>query len=430
MEKNRYGHHIFPLFIFILSFAVIFTSCKKEDDEEDRLIIEENEAFYELMNDWYFWYDEMPDVNPSEFPSPYELLEELRHRPLDRWSYITSREEFEALYRDSKMIGYGFGSGWDQNARLRVTFIFNTTEMYEQGVRRGWLIERINGTPVRPGANINQMLGANQVGVSNDFVFIDPEGEEVAMTLPKQEVVMNTVLHAEVLEAGDRKVGYLVFKNFFAPSFDELDEAVEFFNSVGIDDLILDLRYNGGGQTSVANHLAGLIGGQSLDGEPFAKYIYNDKRQSENFTDPFDPPANNLDLGRLITITTRATASASEMVINGLRPYMDVYIVGNDTYGKPMGQNVWFWGDLYAFAPVTFKYANADDFGDFLDGLPADAYAGDDITRAFGDPQEASLKEALHYIETGNFTMHPKRKSLLVQPWEQMTGLRQEIGAH
>jgi carboxyl-terminal processing protease len=422
MEQNRFGFKIFSLFIVMLSCTFVFTSCRKDT------VIQENEDFYLLMDEWYFWYEEIPDVNPSSYSSPYELLEALRHQPLDRWSYITSWQEFEAWYKESKFIGYGFGSGWDQNARLRISFIYNSTDLYQAGVRRGWLIERINGTPVRPGASINQMLGANEVGVTNTIVFIDPEGAEIEVTAAKMEIIMNSVLHREVLESGGRKIGYLVFQNFTTPSIKELDEAFELFNSEGIDDLILDLRYNGGGQTSVANYLASFIGGQQLKGEPFAKYIYNNKKPDH--TDLFNPPANSLNLLRLFAITTGRTASASEMVINGLRPFMDVHIVGTDTYGKPMGQNVWEWEGKYAFAPVTFKYANANDFGDFFDGLPADAFANDDITRAFGDPLEASLQEALHYIETGTSSMQPKRKSLLVQPWQQMTGLRQEIGAH
>jgi carboxyl-terminal processing protease len=430
MKKEIFGYKILSLFILFLSATVLFSSCRKDEEEEDLLIVEENEDFYRLMKDWYFWYDEIPNLNPSSFPSPYELLEAMRRLPLDRWSYITSRQEFESWYRESKFIGYGFGSGWDQNARLRITFIYSSTDLYEAGVRRGWLIERINGTPVRPGANINQMLGANQVGVSNTFVFIDPEGAEIEVTAAKQEVIMNSVLHREVIESGGRKIGYMVFQNFTTPSFDELDETFEFFHSAGIDDLVLDLRYNGGGQTNVANYLASLIGGNGVNGKPFAKYIYNDKKKSENRTDLFNAPANSLGLGRVFTIATRRTASASEMVINGLRPFVDVYVIGDNTYGKPMGMNAWFWGDLYAFVPVTFKIANADDFGDYFEGLPADAFAADDITRAFGDPLEASLQEALHFIETGVSSMQPKKKSLHVQPWEQMTGLRQEIGAH
>jgi carboxyl-terminal processing protease len=424
MEKNHYNFKILSLFIVFLTFTFVFNSCRKDE------VIEENEDFYRLMKEWYYWHDEMPEVNPSGFRSPHELLEALRHHPLDRWSYISSWQEFDSYFRESKFIGYGFGSGWDQNARLRITFIYNSTDLYQEGVRRGWLMESINGTPVRPGVNINQMLGANEAGVTNNFLFIDPEGREIEITAAKKEVTMNSVLHRDVLESAGRKIGYLVFQNFTTPSLKELDEAVEFFNLHGIDDLVLDLRYNGGGQTNVANYLASLIGGQHLEGKPFAKYIYNDKKQNENFTDPFNPPANSLGLGRVITIATRQTASASELIINGLRPFMDVYIIGDNTYGKPMGMNAWNWQDQYAFVPVTFKIANADDFGDYFDGLPADAFAADDITRAFGDPLEASLREALHYIEHEVFTMQPKKKSLLVQPWEQMTGLRQEIGAH
>jgi carboxyl-terminal processing protease len=182
MKKDTFYHHILALFILLLSSTILFTSCRKDD------VIQENEDFYLLMNEWYYWYEEIPNVNPSSYPSPYELLEALRHQPLDRWSYITSWQEFESWYRESKFIGYGFGSLWDQNGRLRITFVYSATDLYQAGVRRGWLIESINGTPVRPGVNINQMLGANEVGVTNTFVFIDPEGAEIEVTAVKKEV--------------------------------------------------------------------------------------------------------------------------------------------------------------------------------------------------------------------------------------------------
>lgn len=181
----------------------------------------------------------------------------------------------------------------------------------------------------------------------------------------------------------------------------------------------------------MANYLGSIIGGPAVADEPFAKYIYNDKRGAEeNFTDYFNAEEKTLDLSRVITIATRSTASASEMVINGLKPFIDVSIIGNDTYGKPMGMNAWYYDDKYAFVPVTFKIANADGFGDYFDGLQADSYVPDDISRMFGDPEEASLKEALNFIETGSYSGMPMTKSFIVQPYEHFTGLRKEIGAH
>lgn len=432
MEKFKYSF-LYPFIVLFLSSAFLFTSCKK-DEEEDEIIEErivENTEFYKLMQDWYYWYDQMPNVTPATYASPYEVLEALRKRPEDRWSYITSREEFESYYVESKFIGYGFGSKFDQEGKLRVTFVYHSVDLYEKGVRRSWIIEEVNGTTITTSVNINQLLGANEVGVSNDFLFRKPDGTLEEMTVQKKEVIMNTVLHKEVIETGSRKAGYLVFQNFTTPSIDELEEAVDFFNSEGIDELILDLRYNGGGQTNVANYLGSIIGGPAVADEPFAKYIYNDKRGAEeNFTDYFNAEEKTLDLSRVITIATRSTASASEMVINGLKPFIDVSIIGNDTYGKPMGMNFWYYDDKYAFVPVTFKIANADGFGDYFDGLQADSYVPDDISRMFGDPEEASLKEALNFIETGSYSGMPMTKSFIVQPYEHFTGLRKEIGAH
>lgn len=434
MEKFRYSF-IFPLLIGLLSATFIFISCSREfDDDDDEIQGKiQNRAFLGLMEEWYFWNTNIPeDFDADAYPSPYEVLEALRERPIDRWSYISSKEEFDAYYKDAKFVGYGFGSAFDPGGKLRVSFIFNTSDMYLAGVRRSWVIERVNGTIIQPGVNINQLLGANEIGVSNTFLFRKPDGTQQETTLQKKEVFMNTVLHAEVFDLGTKKAGYLVFKGFTQPSFKELDEAVEFFNTEGIDDLILDLRYNGGGQTSVANYLASMIGGESLAGKPFAKYIYNENQAAEeNFTDNMELVVPNLGLERLITIATRGTASASEMVINGLIPFMPVYIIGGNTYGKPMGMNAWYSNDnQYAYVPITFKIANANGDGEYFDGLPADSYVTDDLTRAFGDPEESSLKEALQFIETGTFSGGLATKSLILQPVEQMTGLRAEIGAH
>ncbi len=422
----------FLTMVLFLLAGLTFVACDKGDEPEpdngDKAL---NGEFLNLMKDWYFWYDQIPDIDPMNYPTPVEVLEAIRYRPLDRWSYITTWKEFESYYLESKMIGYGFGSGFDASGKLRVLFVYRTTKMYEEGVRRSWIIEAVNGTQITAGMNINQMLGDNEVGVSNSFRFRKPDGTTVDLTVAKEELVMNTVLHYEVKEVNGSKVGYLVLQGFTTPTMKELEEVFDLFVQAGIEELILDLRYNGGGQTNVANFLSSMIGGNQVDGQIFTRYMFNDKQPQANRADTFQLVTRKLNLDRLLTIGTRNTASASEMVINGLRPYMPVVIFGTATYGKPMGMTVYKDdGDRYAFVPVTFKTANADGQGDFFDGIPVDAPAPDGIDRMFGDPLEESLKAALYYIETGSFLDAPVAKVEFVQPRDRMRGLREIIGAH
>jgi carboxyl-terminal processing protease len=433
--------HKFPIERIVLYFSLLvlifLSSCRKDEVIEPDPVdtgnpnAAVNETFYDLMKDWYFWNTQIPEINPSTYSSPSQVLEAIRKRPEDRWSYITGRSEFEAYFRDARMVGYGFGSAWDAQENLRVMFVFNKTQMYQQGVRRSWVIEAINGLSVSPGSNVNSLLGANNVGVTNTFRFRKPDGTRVDLAIAKQEVVMNTVLHYEIIPYQGLNVGYMVLNGFTTPTIAELDSVFRDFAASGIDEFILDLRYNGGGQTNVANHLASLIAGSSVADQLFAKYIYNADRAAEfNRVDTFLTVPNSVNVHRLITIATRATASASEMVINGLRPYMDVKIIGDNTYGKPMGMNAWTYGD-YAFIPITFKTANADNYGDYFNGLAADFRVRDDLSREFGNPEEASLKQALAFIATGVTKSEEVFQEVRhKQPREYMTGFRRYTGAH
>ncbi len=413
--------------LLFLVITLLFSACKKDTPEPDN---EANIALYELMKEWYYWYDQMPKINPNSYASPANVLDALKQLPSDRWSYVTSKEEFESYFVESKLIGYGFGTSWDSKGELRVTFVFNSVDIYSQGVRRAWVLETINGISPSTTTNINSMLGPNQVGISNTFRFRKPDNTHVEMTLEKKEIVMNTILHHEIIEKDGLQIGYMVLNGFTTPTLQEIDSVFMTFAQNPIDELILDLRYNGGGQTNVANHLASLIAGNSVAGEAFAKYVYNDKQGDENNRiEDFKTIENGLNLKRLVTICTRATASASEMVINGLRPFMDVIIIGTNTHGKPMGMNAWTYAD-YAFLPITFKIKNADDYGDYFEGLPVDLTAPDDTSRLFGDPQEASLQQALAFITTGVTKSMPITDIPYKQPREYMTGLRAFTGAH
>ena len=414
------------LSLLILVFILVLSGCKKDTNDDTR--IRDNKAFHDLMKEWYLWYDQMPDVNPANYISPYTLLEALRVYPPDRWSFVTSKKEFEDYFVNSKFIGYGFGSAYDASSKLRISFIFKTVELFNLGVQRGWIIKSINGEPMT-GQNIGS-LGANEIGVTNTFVFEKPDGTEVTHTVAKQEVTMNTVLHSEVIETPAGKVGYLVFQSFTGTSAGELETVFADFSTQGVSDIILDMRYNGGGSVNASVYLGSSLLSAANKDDVFIKYIHNNKKTSENSTTLFEETDYNMNLSRLFVIATSGTASASELIINGLKPYMDdVYVIGDDTHGKPTGMYGWYY-DKYAFVPVTFETTNANDEGKFYDGIPADSYATDDTSKAFGDPEEASLKEALNYIINGTFSGKIQTKSYIRQPWEDFTGLRAVIMSH
>ena len=428
---RTYKYHYIPLLFLLLVLTV--TACRDDNDVETK---QENEDFYDFMLDWYYWNNEIPSINPSLYPDIYSVLEAIRYRPLDRWSNIYSYEEFMSLFQDSKYIGHGFSTMRDPDGRYRISYIFRQTDLYEAGVRRGWIIEEVNGTPTSNVANINPMFGPNDIGVSNTISFVKPDGSSKKITSSKKEIVMNTVLHYDVLEVDNKNVAYLVLQGFYSPTLQELIEAFEYFSSLGAEELILDLRYNGGGITEVARQLASLIGGEPLRDKVFINYEYNQNKAFEHNRTLFfeDTHQFALNLDRLITICSRFTASASELIITSLAPYIPVYIVGNTTYGKPMGSNIFGYPretPKYAFAPITFKTRNADGFGDYFDGLQADIYAPDDLTRDFGDPEEEALQQALQIILFGAVAKGmPSAEQLLEQPRDQMTGVRYLIGAH
>jgi len=415
------------LLVILLSIA---NGCKK-DDLSDQERKKENKDFYEFMQDWYFWNDKIPVIKPANYPSLFDVLEAIRYRPTDRWSFILDYNEFLAYFMESKLIGYGFGTSWDSQGKLRVSFIHNTVELYEKGVRRSWIIESINGVNVNPGMSITQMLGPNNEGVTNAFRFRTPLDSVVEMSVQKKEIIANTVLHHEIFDYDGLIIGYMVLQSFREPTEAELNDVFSAFSAAGIQELILDMRYNGGGLVSVANKLASLIAGPSMANLPFVTFEYNaNKAQEYNKTIKLENLENSLGLNRLITICTRGSASASELIINGLRPFIDVVIVGNTTYGKPMGANAFNYNDKYALVPITFKTKNANNEGDYFDGIPVDIPAPDDLSRDFGDPEEASLQIAMAFILSGISKGIQVTEPEIRQPWEDMKGLRWESRMH
>jgi C-terminal processing protease CtpA/Prc len=261
---------------------------------------------------------------------------------------------------------------------------------------------KVNGT-VATSDNVFTLLGASEIGVTNTIAFIDGNGTSVSKTLTKEEINLSPVVHYEVLHQGADKIGYLVFQDFIDAANDQLHEVFDSFKVAGINEIIVDMRYNGGGSIDVAEHLASWLIGKDFGNQPFIKYQHNSNlAPAEDKTVNLPPNDAGLSLGRIFFIGTNNTASASELVINGVKPYVESILAGSATHGKSVGMYPFIFTSYdYVALPVCFKCSNANDEGDFYNGLQPALPADDDLTKDFGDPDEASLKTVLNYIETG-----------------------------
>lgn len=388
----------------------LFSSCKKDDgpDEDQGAFTPAmgRDTLYYIMQDIYYWYRNMPPIDKDNYPDPYRLLEALRYTPDDRFSFVADYDEYNAEMSGS-FVGHGIRVGVDANNKARIAMIYDNSPLYTAGVRRGWTINTVNGHDIGAllaSGNRQQydvVMGAPQAGISNQFVFTKPDGTTLSLTSAKASFQTNTVLHYDTLHLENGITGHIVYESFISPSTTELSQAFSFFKANAITDLIVDLRYNPGGLVSIAQTLASYIGGNHLSGTNMAFIEHNDKLTEFNRSFPFVTTPYSLDLPRVVIITTRNTASASEFIVNGLKPHMQVITVGDTSYGKPVGYYEWDAGKKYVFAPTAFKIVNSAGQGEYYFGIAPDIQATDDITHDFSDREEGSLKEAINYLENG-----------------------------
>ena len=358
----------------------------------------------DALQQYYYWYQNLPNADPAAFGSPEAYLDSVRYRPLDSsFSYITSKASSDAFFSDSQFIGFGLSYKRTGDLELRLTQAFPGSPAAEAGLDRGHYLVSINGKAVadliRTG-EIATVFGPEQIGVTAEIAWRAPAGAERRATLTKRLVTIPTVSQTSVIASGSDRVGYVHFRNFVQPSVEALNTAFQQLRDQGASELVLDVRYNGGGLVSVAQHLAGLIGGTPLVGQVFVQFTHNDKQTSRNTAYRFESKPQALGVTRLVVIATRGSASASEAIINGLRPYLDVKVVGDTTYGKPVGQYGFDFCDKVLY-PVAFLVTNARGEADFFSGIPADCTAPDDVDRPLADAREASLAEALVVVRTG-----------------------------
>jgi C-terminal processing protease CtpA/Prc len=394
----------------------------------------------DTLQDIYYWYQELPNPDPASFSSPEAYLEAVRFRPLDSsFSYINTQEASDAFFSESQFIGIGVSFRQTSATELRVGQVFPGGPAADAGFARGDYMVAIGGQAVaellRTGG-LGDAFGPDEEGVAVTVAWRTPGGEQREETLVKRRVTIPTVSAEATFNVRGSRVGYIFFRNFVTPSTAALNSAFDQLRADGVTDLVLDLRYNGGGFVEVAQHLGGLIGGSGTAGRVFIEFQHNDKNTNFNSQLLFEDKPNSLDLPRLVVITTGSSASASEGVINSLRPFMNVTVVGERTFGKPVGQYGFDFCEKVLF-PVSFLTANAVGEADYFDGIPADCAAADDLDHAIADPDEASLAEALFFLRNGRCRgtaaveaeVQARRRAALPEPYAG-DGWRQLVNAH
>lgn len=429
---------------------LVFLGCHDDMDDVLRPVdnVEINEFIWSGMNNIYLYKNDIPQLRDDYFATRTELHDFLKKYPdpedLFYDALVSAQDRFSFLVDDyveleKSFSGISLSPGMDYGlVRLAnsnsvigyVRYVLPNTSAEKAGIKRGDIFYGVDGNDLTI-ENYRELLDRKHLELNlaeiqgNQLV---PTG--VTISLEQQEYTENPIHLTKVFDTPSGKVGYLMY-NSFTHTFDpQLNQAFGEFKSQGITDLILDLRYNGGGSVETAVDLSSMITGQ-FEGEVFAKQQWNEDYQDyfqtndpEGLIDRFNAKIhtgeaiNSLNLTRLYVLTTGSTASASELVINGLSPYIEVIQVGTNTTGKfqasvtlydspNFGRRNANINHKYAIQPLIYKSMNSEGKTDYLQGLPPTISVQEDIADlgTLGDPDEALLAAALSHIQGENMLM-------------------------
>ncbi|UOB18218.1 S41 family peptidase [Abyssalbus ytuae] len=457
-------------------FLILLLSFSCTDKDDNIYIPSANKEYvvqdfiWKSMNIWYYWKNDAANLGDNRFSNNKQYNDFLSSYPApedffydgilveeDRFSYIT--DDYNTLFNSQQGIFktngieyglYRIGEGNDVAGVIR--YIMPNSDASTKNVKRGDIFYAVNGVSLysnRENPNDNNLSLVREDVVTLSFATIEdntiiPNNIEIEFT--RSEYTENPVFISKVIEQTNTKIGYLMYNGFTSPFDAELNSSIGELKSQGITYLILDLRYNPGGSVRTSTYLASMITGQ-FNGSLYSRLRYNNFWQdyfgnenlSYNFTDKINngqtnEPINSLNLNNVYMLTSSGTASASELLINGLKPYINVVQVGDTTVGKNQASIILLddpRGDYasslpysgkkienanplhtYALQPIVSKTENSAGFSGYEKGLSPDFYIKENITQlgVLGDENEPLLSKAIEQI-TGISSKSTLKKS-------------------
>lgn len=394
--------------ILILTISLLLNSCGSNSgsgtiinvgvtDTTETFSLDEKQFLHHLFLTEYLWSDDVAsNIDYAQYTDPQLMINDLRITPPDEWSFTMTQQEYEN-YANQKTAGFGFGYTSDF-----VVYLVRINAPVYGLLFRGDQILEINGEAV---TNTLVSQVSQNLNVSSTFTVLR-DGSEIDVTLTPSEYSFNVSL-GKIITQDSKKVGYLRFDSFTESSVAEFETIFTTFYNGNIDELVIDLRYNGGGSVATASALLdNITNAYASQRQMYLDWNVNYKHNNTGYTfeDTDMQDGNELNIQRVFFLVTRNSASASEAVISALVPYLgadNVITIGDDTHGKPVGMSGKIYGLNYYFLINFLVRNNAGDTTSF-DGIPTTCTADDDLTHLMGDENETMLKTALYYIENGS----------------------------
>lgn len=358
-------------------------------------------GLYELFKTEYFWADEVPkNLNVKNYSDPQLLINDLKYKD-DQWSFAVTPKVYNNTL-SQKSVGIGF-SCQDIKEGCLITYVRINSPADKIDLRRGDIIQKVNEQSATQALIYTKGQEKNPIS----FKLLRTNKSKLCQgKVTPRDYTYDVVASKTLKTPKNEKVGYLRLDSFLGDDkiLPQLNTAFNNFQKESIEKLIIDLRYNGGGSVDLASKLLDKLA-INKEGQTQFTLAWNKAYKNKNHVYIFDKTANALDLKQILFLTTQNSASASELIISAMQPYLpesDVVIIGDKTHGKPVGMSGQSDGNYYYFL-INFVVQNALGFYDYFEGLPVTVGCNiiDDPFYEMGNKNESMLKSALLYVDEG-----------------------------